>query len=60
MFFDPKYILFVVLPGLVLSGFASWLVKSAFNKYSRVATRRGITGAEAAKRVLDQAGIHDV
>jgi Zn-dependent membrane protease YugP len=58
--FDMKYILFVVVPTLVMSGLASLLVKSAFAKYSQVATRRGYTGAEAAQILLEQAGITDV
>lgn len=55
-----QYMLMVVLPGMVISGIASWMVKSAFNKYSKVPSRRGITGAQAAQRLLDQAGITDV
>lgn len=58
--FDPLYILTVLLPGLLISGLASFLVKAAFNRYSRVAARRGYTGAEAAQLLLDGAGIHDV
>ncbi len=58
--FDWMYILVVVIPGLVLSGAASWLVKSRFNHYSKVGTIRGLTGAQAAKVLLDRAGIHDV
>lgn len=58
--FDMKYILFVVVPTLVMSGLASLLVKSAFAKYSQVATRRGYTGAQAAQILLEQAGITDV
>lgn len=58
--FDMTYILMVLVPGLLLSGGASWLVKSAFNKYSQVGSRRGYTGAQAAQLLLDQAGIHDV
>ncbi|MFN9718203.1 MAG: zinc metallopeptidase [Planctomycetota bacterium] len=58
--FDIKYLLLVVLPGLVLSGLASLLVKSAFARYSQVATRRGYTGAQAAQILLEQAGITDV
>lgn len=54
------YLLMVVLPGMVISGIASWMVKSAFNKYSQVPSRRGITGARAAQMLLDRAGITDV
>ena len=55
-----SYLLMVVLPGMVISGIASWMVKSAFNKYSKVPSRRGITGARAAQMLLDRAGITDV
>jgi Zn-dependent membrane protease YugP len=57
---DLMYILMVLLPGLVISGGASWLVKSTFNKYSKVGSRNGYTGAQAAQRLLDEAGITDV
>ncbi len=60
MFFDPTYLLFVLLPGMALSMFASWRTKSAFNKYSRVPSSTGLTGAQAAKVMLDRAGLHDV
>jgi Zn-dependent membrane protease YugP len=57
---DPTYMLMVMLPGLVLSGLASMMVKSAFNRYSQVPSSRGFTGAQAAQRLLDEAGIRDV
>ena len=60
MFFNMKYFLMVLLPGLIMSGVASMLVKSAFAKYSQVGTRRGLSGAQAAQVMLDNAGIHDV
>ncbi len=60
MLFDPLYLILVLLPGLAISGIASWMVKSNFNKYSRVGTRNGYTGAQAAQKLLDNAGIHDV
>src|SRR3990172_10483859 len=59
MFFDPMYLLFIA-PGLALSLWASFRVKSAFNKYSKVRSARGLTGAEAAQEMLDYAGIADV
>ena len=58
MYYDPTYIL--VLVGVALSLFASSRVNTTFNKYSRMHNSRGITGAEAAQRVLQQAGIRDV
>ena len=59
MIFDPMYFLFLA-PGLALSLWASWRVKSNFNKYSKVRSSRGITGAEAAAELLRTASIDDV
>jgi Zn-dependent membrane protease YugP len=59
MVFDPVYFLFIG-PALLLSLWASFRTKSAFNKYSKVRTARGFTGAQAAQVLLDRAGIHDV
>ncbi len=59
MIFDPTYFLFVG-PALLLSLWASWKTKSAFKKYSQVRTMGGLTGAESAARLLEQAGISDV
>jgi len=59
MVFDPMYLLFIA-PAFVLSLWASFRTKSAFKKYSRVGVATGLTGARAAERMLDAAGIHDV
>jgi len=58
-FFDPQYLLFVG-PGILLSLLASWYVKSTFARYAEVPLARGLTGAEAAALVLQQAGVRDV
>ena len=57
-YFDPTYILVVI--GAVLSMIASSYVNSTFKKYAKVRGRSGITGAEAAARILQMSGIHDV
>jgi Zn-dependent membrane protease YugP len=57
--FDPMYFVFLA-PALVLSLWASFRTKSAFSKYSKVRVATGMTGAQAAQRLLDTAGIHDV
>lgn len=59
-FVDLGYMLWVAIPGMILSGGAAWLVKSRFAKYSRVPSTRGYTGQMAAQALLDAAGIHDV
>ena len=55
---DATYVL--VLIGFVITMIASARVKSTFNKYSGIASAKGITGAEAARIILTNAGIHDV
>ena len=60
LFFDPMYLLIVLLPGMAISGVASLMVRSAFNRYSQVRSIRGYTGAQAAHIMLENAGIHDV
>jgi len=59
MFFDPMYML-VIGVGLLLSLFATARVKGAFAKYSRLGTRAGMTGADIARRILQDNGIADV
>lgn len=58
MMFDPTLIL--VLIGAVISMIASGRVQSTFQKYSGVRSMSGMTGAEAAKRLLHSQGIYDV
>ena len=57
-YYDSTYLL--VLIGVVLSMLASSKVNSTFNKYSKVRSRSGYTGAMAAERILHSAGIYDV
>jgi len=53
------YFLFA-LPALLLGFWAQIRVKSAFNKYSKVRTMSGITGAQVARRMLDSNNLRDV
>jgi hypothetical protein len=57
--FDPLYLM-LALPGLALALLATWLTKSTFAKYARVAASSGLTGAEAAERLLVSQGIHGI
>lgn len=57
-YWDPTY--FLVLIGAIICMIASARVRSTFNKYSKVRSASGLTGAMAAERMLAQAGIHDV
>ena len=57
-YWDPTYWLVVI--GAVICLLASALVRSTFNKYSRYRSHSGMTGAQAAERILHSAGIYDV
>ena len=57
-FFDPT--MFLLLIGTVLSLFASARVNGTFAKYSKVRSMTGMTGEEAARRLLNSQGIYDV
>lgn len=56
---DIVYIV-LVLPAVFFSLWASIKVNSTFKKYSSVRTAKGITGAEAARQVLDANGLYHV
>lgn len=57
-YYDPTLI-FVII-GAVLSLIASARVNSTYNKYSKVRSMSGMTGAEAAKRLLNSQGLYDI
>ncbi len=57
--FNMSYMLFVMLPTMVISGLASMMVKRTFAKYEQVGTQRNMTGAEAAKLMLERQGVTD-
>ena len=60
LFWNTNYLLFVFLPGLLIGLWAQAKLMSAFGKYSRVPVASGLSGAEAARHILDQAGLHDM
>ena len=57
-YFDPTYILIII--AAIISLIAQWRVNSAFSKDSRVASMSGMTGAQAARMILQSNGINDV
>jgi len=59
MFLDPLYIIMIV-PAFLLSVYAQLRVRSSYSRYSKIPTSRSITGAQAARRILDAEGIRDV
>ena len=58
-FFDPTYLCFMA-PGFLLVMLSSWYVKSAYKKWSQVRVRSGLTGAQAAQRLISSGGLYGV
>lgn len=58
MYWDPTYILVII--GMLLCLGASAHVNSTMRKYSRVRNMGGMTGAEAARRILNNEGLYNV
>ncbi|MBP6789067.1 MAG: zinc metallopeptidase [Candidatus Promineofilum sp.] len=58
-YLDPLYLI-LALPGLLLGLWAQMRVKGTFKKYSQVRTTHNLTGAEIARHLLDNQGLHDV
>jgi Zn-dependent membrane protease YugP len=58
MFWDPTMIL--MIPGLILTLWAQAKVQSTFNKFSKVAARSGVTGAQVARQILLSNGLSGV
>lgn len=57
-YWDPTYVLVII--AMALSLFASFGVKATFTKYKKVRTLRDITGAEAARKILDMNGLQHI
>lgn len=58
MYFDQTII--ILIPAIIFTLYAQSRVQSAYRKYSTVRNRKGITGAEAARIILDRNGLEDV
>jgi len=58
--YDMSYILFALLPGMILVGWAKSRVRSAYHRGSRQMASSRLSGAETAQRILDMEGIRNV
>jgi len=54
------YILYVFLPGLLIGLWAQMKLHSVYGKYSQEPVDSGLSGAQAARHILDQAGLTDM
>jgi len=59
LYYDLNYLLYIA-PAILLGLIAQIWVKSAFNKYSKVRARSGLTGRDAARAILDRNGLYNV
>jgi len=59
MIFSPLYLVFM-LPGILFMLWAQSKVKGNYQKYSKVRNSANVTGAQAARQVLDSNGLYDV
>ena len=59
-FFYWDWTILILLPAMIFALIAQFSVKSTFEKYDKVATARRMSGAEAARRILDRNGLYDV
>lgn len=59
MIIDPIYLILMV-PGLLLGIYAQFKLRSAYGRYQQVPSSRGLTGAEAARIILDRSGLTEV
>lgn len=58
-FYDPRYLLFMA-PAFILMMLVQWYVQSAYSRWSRIAARSRLSGAEAAQRLMRTAGLYDI
>jgi len=59
LFFDPVYMLFMI-PAFILMGITSWYVRASYNKWSKTRATSGLTGAQAASRLISTGNLYGV
>src|SRR6266498_24771 len=57
--FDPTYLIFMI-PAFILMGITSWYVRYAYNKWSQVRATSGLTGHQAAQRLISTGSLYGV
>lgn len=59
MFFNSQYLIYM-LPAFILMAITSWYVKSAYNRWLKVRARSGMTGYQAAQRLIASSGLYGI
>lgn len=57
MYLNSSYLIFMV-PAFLLMMLAQWYVNSAYSRWSRIAARSGLTGAQAAQKLAQRGGLN--
>ncbi len=57
-YYGPEIIF--LIPAILFAMYAQSKIQNSFNKYSKVSSRLGYTGAQVARRILDKNGLYDV
>lgn len=58
-FFDPLYLIFMI-PAFILMSIASWYVRHTYNKWSQIRASSGLTGVQAAQRLVSTGNLYGV
>jgi Zn-dependent membrane protease YugP len=58
-FFDINYMIYMI-PAFLLMAFTSWYVRSSYEKWSRIPAHSGLTGSQAAQRLISSSGLYGV
>jgi len=59
LYFDPMYFIFMI-PAFIIMGLTSWYVRSSYNKWSKVRASSGLTGEQAAQRLISTGNLYGV
>jgi Zn-dependent membrane protease YugP len=59
-YLNPTYLFLVAIPSMILMGIASWYVRSAYSKWSQTRAASGLTGYQAAQRLLSSGSLYGV
>jgi Zn-dependent membrane protease YugP len=60
MIFDPRYIFFVLIPTIAITGWAAWRVRATYSKWSKVDSGINLNAFDFARQLLDRQGLRDV
>ena len=58
IFWDPTMV--ILIPAMILAMYAQMKVNSTYHHYSQIASRRGMTGADVARYILNKNGLYDI